>query len=65
MRRHGVPGSEAVGRRFAVRLVRIFNQQYGKTVVMATHDPKAAEYATRQLNVDKGWLFDGWLGTAA
>jgi putative ABC transport system ATP-binding protein len=38
---------------FAVRLVQILNQQYGKTVVMVTHDPKA-EYATRQLNVDKG-----------
>jgi putative ABC transport system ATP-binding protein len=46
-------------------LIQILNRQYGKTVVMVTHDPKAAEYATRQLNVDKGQLFGDGLGTAA
>lgn len=46
-------------------LIQILNRQYGKTVVMVTHDPKAAEYATYQLRVDKGQLFDGQLGTAA
>ena len=30
----------------------------GKTVVMVTHDPKAAEYATHQLHLDKGALVE-------
>jgi len=31
-------------------------QVHGKTVVMVTHDPKAAEYARRRLHLDKGTL---------
>ncbi len=46
-------------------LIQIFNRQYGKTIVMVTHDARAAEYATHQLHVDKGQLLDGQLGTAA
>lgn len=46
-------------------LIQILNRQYGKTVVMVTHDPKAAEYATRRLTVDKGQLFDSRLGAVA
>jgi putative ABC transport system ATP-binding protein len=37
-------------------LIQTLNREYGKTVVMVTHDPKAAEYATRELHVDKGQL---------
>ena len=33
-------------------------RQYGKTIIMVTHDPKAASYASRQLHVDKGQLLD-------
>ena len=40
-------------------LLQELNRQQGKTIVMVTHDPKAAEYATRQLHVDKGQLVDG------
>jgi putative ABC transport system ATP-binding protein len=37
-------------------LLQMLNREHGKTVVMVTHDPKAAEYARRQLHLDKGTL---------
>jgi putative ABC transport system ATP-binding protein len=37
-------------------LLQMLNAEHGKTVVMVTHDPKAAEYARRQLHLDKGTL---------
>ena len=37
-------------------LLQVLNAEHGKTVVMVTHDPKAAEYARRQLHLDKGTL---------
>lgn len=37
-------------------LLQMLNRQYAKTVIMVTHDPKAASYAARQLYVDKGQL---------
>jgi putative ABC transport system ATP-binding protein len=40
-------------------LLQTLNRQYGKTIIMVTHDPKAASYAARQLQVDKGQLVDG------
>ena len=40
-------------------LLQTLNRQYGKTIIMVTHDPKAASYASRQLQVDKGRLVDG------
>jgi putative ABC transport system ATP-binding protein len=40
-------------------LLQMVNQEQGKTIVMVTHDPKAAERATRQLNLDKGRLITG------
>lgn len=46
-------------------LLQALNRRYGKTIVMVTHDPKAAEYATRQLHVDKGQLIDGLARSAA
>jgi putative ABC transport system ATP-binding protein len=39
-----------------LRLLQMLNQEHGKTIVMVTHDPKAAEYARRQLHLDKGTL---------
>ena len=39
-----------------LRLLQMLNRQHGKTVVMVTHDPKAAEYASRQIVLDKGSL---------
>jgi putative ABC transport system ATP-binding protein len=40
-------------------LLQELNQVYGKTMVMVTHDPKAAEYARRTLHLDKGTLVEG------
>ena len=40
-------------------LLQMLNQEHGETVVMVTHDPKAAEYARRRLLLDKGTLADG------
>jgi len=37
-------------------LLRMLNREHGKTIVMVTHDPKAAEFASRQLYLDKGTL---------
>jgi putative ABC transport system ATP-binding protein len=37
-------------------LLQLLNRQHGKTIVMVTHDPKAAEYAQHSLHLDKGTL---------
>jgi putative ABC transport system ATP-binding protein len=39
-----------------MRLLQMLNREHGKTIVMVTHDPKAAEYADRRLHLDKGTL---------
>jgi putative ABC transport system ATP-binding protein len=39
-----------------LRLLQQLNRDHGKTIVMVTHDPKAAEYATHTLHLDKGKL---------
>jgi len=39
-------------------LLKRLNQAHGKTIVMVTHDPKAAEHATAQLHLDKGQLLE-------
>jgi len=39
-------------------LLQRLNREHGKTIVMVTHDPKAAEYAKRTLQLDKGSLLD-------
>jgi putative ABC transport system ATP-binding protein len=40
-------------------LLQMLNREHDKTIVMVTHDPKAAEYARRQLHLDKGTLAEG------
>lgn len=42
-------------------LLQLLNREHGKTIVMVTHDPKAAEYANRTVHLDKGTL----VGTSA
>ncbi|MFA5683413.1 MAG: ABC transporter ATP-binding protein [Lysobacteraceae bacterium] len=37
-------------------LLQTLNREHGKTIVMVTHDPKAAEYANRTVHLDKGSL---------
>ena len=39
-----------------LELLRRLNTELGKTVVMVTHDPRAADYGTRTLPLDKGKL---------
>jgi len=39
-----------------MRLLQALNREQGKTIVMVTHDPKAAEYARRRIHLDKGTL---------
>ncbi len=39
-------------------LLRTLNREHGKTIVMVTHDPKAAEYANHTLHLDKGALVE-------
>lgn len=39
-------------------LLQLVNREQGKTIVMVTHDPRAAERASRQLRLDKGQLSD-------
>src|SRR5579862_1845418 len=46
-----------------LHLLQELNRGHGKTVVMVTHDPKAAEFASRQLHMDKGTLLEA--GTLA
>jgi putative ABC transport system ATP-binding protein len=37
-------------------LLQELNREHGKTIIMVTHDPKAAEFAARRLQLDKGTL---------
>ncbi|MGA0839765.1 MAG: ABC transporter ATP-binding protein [Pseudomonadales bacterium] len=37
-------------------LLGLLNRDFGKTIVMVTHDPKAAQHAARVLELDKGRL---------
>lgn len=39
-----------------LRLLEILNKNHGKTVVMVTHDPKAADHASHTLFLEKGEL---------
>jgi putative ABC transport system ATP-binding protein len=39
-------------------LLQTLNKEHGKTIVMVTHDPKAAEYARHTLHLDKGTLVE-------
>jgi|SRR5882757_2182007 len=46
-------------------LLQIVNREQQKTIVMVTHDPKAAERATRQVHLDKGRLIHADTSVAA
>jgi putative ABC transport system ATP-binding protein len=39
-------------------LLRVLNRDHGKTIVMVTHDPRAAECAARTLHLEKGTLLE-------
>ena len=44
-------------------LLQRLNREHGKTMIMVTHDPKAAEYASRTLHLDKGTLVETMVET--
>jgi putative ABC transport system ATP-binding protein len=39
-------------------LLALLNREHGKTIVMVTHDPKAADHARHVLHLDKGQLVE-------
>jgi putative ABC transport system ATP-binding protein len=39
-----------------MNLLQALNRSQGKTIVMVTHDPRAAKFASRELHLDKGRL---------
>src|SRR5690348_17067722 len=39
-------------------LLQMLNRDHGKTIIMVTHDPKAAEHARHTLHLDKGTLVE-------
>ena len=47
-----------------LKLLQALNREHGKTIVMVTHDPLAAEYANRTLHLDKGRLAEQALGAS-
>jgi putative ABC transport system ATP-binding protein len=41
-----------------LHLLQMLNREHGKSIVMVTHDPKAAEFASHLLHMDKGSLLE-------
>jgi len=41
-----------------LNLLQSLNRDHGKTIIMVTHDPKAAEHARHTLHLDKGTLVE-------
>ena len=41
-----------------LELLQTLNREHGKTIVMVTHDPRAAERARRTLHLEKGALLE-------
>ena len=39
-------------------LLQVLNREHGKTIVIVTHDPKAADFARRTLHLEKGQLLE-------
>ena len=39
-----------------LNLLQALNREQGKTIIMVTHDPHAADRATRTLHLEKGQL---------
>jgi len=48
-----------------LKLLQTLNREQGKTIIMVTHDPLAADHASRTLHVDKGRLVDSPVRSAA
>src|SRR5271154_539846 len=48
-----------------LKLLQMLNRDQGKTIIMVTHDPLAADHASRTLHVDKGRLIESAQRSAA
>jgi putative ABC transport system ATP-binding protein len=49
---------DAVSKVEILDLLKSLNEQYGKTMIMVTHDPSVADYADRTVHLEKGVLVD-------
>ena len=47
-----------------LHILSTLNRQLGKTVVMVTHDPRAARFASQERHLEKGVLLDGTPGSS-
>jgi putative ABC transport system ATP-binding protein len=47
-----------------LHLLQELNRVHGKSIIIVTHDPKAADFAGRQLHMDKGALLEAGALTA-
>jgi putative ABC transport system ATP-binding protein len=41
-----------------LEILQMLSRQVGKTVIMVTHDPKAAAFGSRSIHLEKGELTD-------
>ncbi|MGQ0502605.1 MAG: ABC transporter ATP-binding protein [Panacagrimonas sp.] len=46
-------------------LLQALNREHGKTILMVTHDPKAADFARHVLHMDKGRLIESEVAAGA
>lgn len=44
-------------------VLKTLNREHGKTIIMVTHDPRAAEFATQSQSLDKGRLVETRAGS--
>ena len=56
---------DAVNAQETLDLLQRLNKDFQKTIVMVTHDPKAAQHAQRTLHLEKGLLAEGAYGAEA
>ncbi|MEE8295671.1 MAG: ABC transporter ATP-binding protein [Sphingomonadales bacterium] len=42
-----------------LKILQLLVKNFGKTIIMVTHDPEAAKFANRALHLDKGKFFEG------
>ena len=56
---------DAVNAQETLDLLQRLNQDFQKTIVMVTHDPKAAGHARHTLHLEKGLLAEGAYGAEA
>lgn len=46
-----------------LEILQLLNRDFGKTIIMVTHDPEAAKYASRSVHLDKGQFIESELRT--